>query len=184
MVHRHEKSDDGTYVEDFGRYYEEFTVGDVYEHRPGRTITQTDNVWFTLLSMNQNPLHFDEVHSADTEFGEPLVDSTLTLAIVTGMSVSDVSYKTVANLGWDEVRLPNPVFEGDTIYARSEVVSKRESESRDGEGIVTVETEGYNQDGETVITFERTLLIPFEDASDGTSEGASEGSSGEDRADG
>ena len=149
------------HVEEFGRYYEEFELDHVYEHRPGRTITPTDNIWFTLLTMNNNPLHFDEVYCKDTEFGEPLVDSTFTLAVVTGMSVSDISYKAIANLGWDSIRLPNPLYHGDTIYARSEVVSKRESESRPGEGIVKVRTEGYNQDKDTVIEFERTVLVPI-----------------------
>lgn len=156
--------DDGNrYREEYGRYYEEFEVGDVYEHRPGRTITDTDNHWFTLLTMNNHPLHFDAVYGEGSEFGENLVNSTLTLAVVTGMSVSDVSYKTVANLGWDDVRLTNPVFHGDTIYAESEVVDKRESESREGDGIVTVETRGFKQTGEQVVSFERSMLIPKEE---------------------
>ncbi len=148
------------YREDYGRYYEDFTVGDVYEHRPARTITQTDNIWFTLLTMNTHPLHFNDEYGAETEFGECLVDSTLTLAIVVGMSVSDVSYKTVANLGWDKVRMPRPVFHGDTLYAESEVLEKRRSESRENDGIVTVKTTATNQDGDVVMKFERTMLIP------------------------
>ena len=142
-----------------GRFFEDFEVGDVYEHPLGRTVTTTDNVWFTLLSQNTAPVHFDHNYAAQTEFGEPLVDSTFTLALVTGQSVTDISQNVFANLGWDEVRLPAPVFEGDTIYSQSEVLEKRESRSRPNVGIVTVETTGYNQDGRTVITFKRTIMI-------------------------
>ena len=146
--------------ESFGRYYEDFEVGDVYEHRPGRTITETDNTWFTLLTMNNHPLHFDAVYAAKSEFGQPLVNSTLTLAIVMGMSVSDVSQKAIGNLGWTDVRLTAPVFSGDTLYAESEVLTKRQSKSRPTQGIVTVATTGKNQDGTVVITYERTVLVP------------------------
>ena len=142
-----------------GRYFEDFEVGDVYEHPLGRTVTTTDNVWFTLLSQNTAPVHFDHNYAAQTEFGKPLVDSTFTLALVTGQSVTDISQNVFANLGWDEVRLPAPVFEGDTIYSQSEVLETRESRSRPNVGIVTVETTGYNQDGRTVITFKRTILV-------------------------
>ena len=167
MVKRSNEVAENRYREDYGRYYEEFEVGDVYEHRPGRTITQNDNIWFTNLTMNTHPLHFDDEYGKGTEFGECLVNSTLTLAVVTGMSVSDVSYKTVANLGWDNVRLTNPVFHGDTLYAESEVLKKRESESRPDDGIVTIETRGYKQTGEEVISFERTMLIPKLDKESG-----------------
>ncbi|HEY6750841.1 MAG TPA: MaoC family dehydratase [Rubrobacteraceae bacterium] len=142
-----------------GRYFEDFEVGDVYEHPLGRTVTTTDNIWFTLLSQNTAPVHFDHNYAAQTEFGKPLVDSTFTLALVTGQSVTDISQNVFANLGWDEVRLPAPVFEGDTIYSQSEVLEKRESRSRPNVGIVTVETTGYNQDGRTVITFKRTIMV-------------------------
>lgn len=142
-----------------GRFYEDFEVGDVYPHPLGRTVTSTDNIWFTLLTQNTAPIHFDHHYAAQTEFGKPLVDSTLTLAIITGQSVSDVSQNVIANLGWDTVRLPAPVFEGDTIYSQSEVLSKRESASRPHAGIVTVRTTGYNQDGKTVLTFTRTILV-------------------------
>ena len=145
-----------------GRYYEEFSVGDVYEHRPGRTLTEADNIWFSLLTMNQQPLHIDNAYGAATEFGKPLVNSCLTLAIVTGMSVADVSQKTVANLGWDKVRLSAPVFAGDTIYAESEVIGKRESKSRPHHGIVTVRTTGKKADGTVFMTFERSVLIPMQ----------------------
>jgi acyl dehydratase len=150
----------GRYREGFGRYYEEFVVGDVYEHRPGRTISEADNTWFTLLTMNPHPLHFDEAYAATTEFGRPLVNSCLTLSIVVGMSVTDVSYKAIGNLGWTDVRLTAPVFAGDTLYAESEVLAKRESESRPGQGIVTVRTVGRKADGTEVIRFERAVLVP------------------------
>ena len=148
------------YRESYGRYLEDFEVGDVYEHRPGRTITEYDNISFTLLTMNTHPLHFDAAYAAGTEFGKPLVNSTLTLAIVTGMSVSDVSQKAIGNLGWDKVKLTAPVFAGDTIYAESEVLSKRESKSRPTQGIVTVRTTGKKADGTPFMTFERTVLVP------------------------
>lgn len=142
-----------------GRFYEDFAVGDVYRHPLGRTVITTDNLWFTLLTQNTAPIHFDHHYAAQTEFGRPLVDSTFTLALVTGQSVTDVSQNVFANLGWDEVRLPNPVFEGDTIYSQSEVLETRESKSRPAVGIVTVKTTGFNQDGQVVITFRRTLMV-------------------------
>jgi itaconyl-CoA hydratase len=142
-----------------GRFYEDFAVGDVYQHPLGRTVTTTDNIWFTLLTQNTAPIHFDHHYAAQTEFGRPLVDSTFTLALVTGQSVSDISQNVFANLGWDDVRLPHPVFEGDTIYSQSEVLEARESKSRPTVGVVTVRTTGYNQRGETVITFKRTILV-------------------------
>ncbi len=148
------------YRESFGRCYEDFVVGDVYEHRPGRTITETDNIWFSLLTMNTHPLHFDSAYSARTEFGRPLVNSCLTLSIVVGMSVSDVSQKAIGNLGWTDIRLTAPVFVGDTIYAESEVIGKRESASRPTQGIVTVRTVGKKSDGTSFMSFERTVLVP------------------------
>ncbi len=151
---------EGRYRESYGRYLEDFKVGDVYEHRPGRSITETDNTWFTLLTMNQHPLHFDREYGAKSEFGQVLVNSCLTLSLVTGMSVSDVSQKTIANLGWNDVRLTGPVFVGDTIYAESEVLSIRESKSRAHQGIVSIRTRGIKQDGTEVISFERSMLIP------------------------
>ena len=150
----------GRYRESYGRYFEDFEVGDVYEHRPGRTISEADNTWFTLLTMNQHPLHFDFEYAARSEFGKPLVNSLLTLSIVAGMSVSDVSQKTIANLGWKEVKLTAPVFIGDTVYAESEVLGKRESESRPTQGIVTVKTLGKKADGTEFMAFERSMLIP------------------------
>ena len=147
--------------EDIGRNFEDFVIGDIYEHRPGRTINEADNTWFTLLTMNQHPLHFDKEYGAKTEFGKVLVNSCLTISLVTGMSVSDISQKTIANLGWDKVRLSGPVFVGDTLYAESQVLSKRESNSRPNQGIVSVETKGIKQDESVVISFERSMLIPF-----------------------
>ena len=148
------------YRESYGRYFEDFTVGDVYEHRPGRTISETDNTWFTLLTMNTHPLHFDAAYAEKSEFGRPLVNSSLTLAIVAGMSVSDLSQKAVANLGWDKIRLTAPVFAGDTIYAESEVLAVRQSKSRPTQGIVTVKTTGRKADGTVFMTYERAFLVP------------------------
>ena len=142
-----------------GRVFEDFTVGDVYEHPLGRTLLAADNVWFSCLTMNTNPIHFDAEYARRTEFGKPLMNSCFTLALVTGQSVTDLTQNAVANLGWDDVRLPHPVFEGDTIYARSEVLEARESKSRPAVGIVRVKTTGVNQDGTPVIEFERTFMV-------------------------
>jgi acyl dehydratase len=142
-----------------GRFYEDFEVGDVYEHPLGRTITTADNIWFTLLTQNTAPVHFDHHYASQTEFKKPLVNSCLTLSLVTGQSVTDISQNVMANLGWDEVRLPHPVFEGDTVYSRSEVLEKRASKSRPNVGIVTVRSTGFNQEGVEVISFRRTLLV-------------------------
>jgi itaconyl-CoA hydratase len=148
------------YREDIGRYYEDFQVGDVYEHRPGRTISETDNSWFTLLTMNTHPLHFDKAYAEKSEFGQLLVNSALTLSIVAGMSVSDTSQKAIANLGWSDIKLTAPVFVGDTIYAESEVLDKRESKSRPTQGIVKIKTIGKKADGTVFMTYERSMLIP------------------------
>ena len=142
-----------------GRVYEDFQIGDVYRHPLGRTVITADNIWFTLLTQNSNAIHFDHEYASKTEFKKPLVDSTFTLALVTGQSVIDLSWNVMANLGWDEIRLPHPVFEGDTIYSQSEVLSKRESRSRSNVGIVTVKTTGFNQDGTVVIHFKRTFMV-------------------------
>jgi acyl dehydratase len=149
-------------IDSVGRTYEDLEVGAVYRSRFGRTVLDADNVWFTLLTMNTNPIHFDAEHAARTEWKRPLVDSTFTLALVTGLSVADVSERAV-NLGWREVRLPAPVFAGDTIRAETEIVEKRESQSRPGQGIVTVRTRGLNQRDEIVIEFERTIMVPIAD---------------------
>lgn len=140
------------------RSYEDFSVGQVIRHPLGRTITAADNSWFTLLTVNSNPIHFDRHYASQTEFGQPLVNSTFTLALVTGLSVADVSQNAV-NLGWDEIRMPAPVFEGDTIYAQTEVLSMRESKSRPHMGIVEIRTTGFKQDGTVVMAFRRTILV-------------------------
>jgi acyl dehydratase len=160
MTQTFEQIGPNRYRESFGRHFEDFAVGDVYEHRPGRTISEADNVWFTLLTMNKHPLHFDHAYAAKSEFKQPLVNSCLTLSMVVGMSVSDVSQKAIGNLGWNDIRLTAPVFVGDTIYAESEVISRRESASRPGQGIVTVRTLGTKADGTRFMSFERTVLVP------------------------
>ena len=159
MVQGTKQVGDKRFRETFGRHYEDFEVGHVYEHRPGRTITQTDNIWFTLLTMNTHPMHFDEEYAKASEFGRCIVCSPFTVALMVGMSVSDVSQKAIANLGWSDIRLTHPLYAGDTLYAESEVLSKRESNSRPGAGVVSVRTTGSNQDGVVVCTFERTMLI-------------------------
>src|SRR4051794_6630960 len=140
------------------RTYGELEVGAVYRSRFGRTVLDADNAWFSLLTLNSNPIHFDAEYAATTEWERPLVDSTFTLALVTGLSVADVSERGV-NLGWREVRLAAPVFAGDTIRAETEVLAKRESKSRPGFGIVTVHTRGLNQRDEVVIEFERSIML-------------------------
>ncbi|MBI3916983.1 MAG: MaoC family dehydratase [Betaproteobacteria bacterium] len=160
MAVEHNEVGPNRYRESFGRHFEDFKVGDTYEHRPGRTISEADNTWFTLLTMNTHPLHLDAAYAAKTEFGRPVVNSCLTLAMVTGMSVSDLSQKAVANLGWDKVRITAPVFAGDTIYAESEVLEARESKSRPTQGIVTVRTTGKKADGTVFMRYERTILVP------------------------
>jgi itaconyl-CoA hydratase len=142
-----------------GRLFEDFTVGDVYYHPFGKTVTQADNQSFTLMTQNVAKVHVDENFAASTEFGRPLVNSTLTLSLVTGQSTIDLSMNVFANMGWDEVRMPAPVFEGDTIYSRSKVLALRESKSRPALGLVTVATEGYNQDGTVVISYRRTFMV-------------------------
>ena len=157
MAHQARPIGPQRYRETFGRHFEDFVQGDVYEHRPGRTITEA---WFTLLTMNTHPLHFDVEYAKASEFGRPLVASPLTVAILVGMSVTDVSQKAIANLGWKEIRLPHPLFPGDTLYGESEVLEVRESRSRPTAGIVTVRTTGRNQDGVVVCVFERSILVP------------------------
>lgn len=146
--------------ESWGRCLEDFEVGHIYEHRPGRTITEADNIQFSLLTMNAHPVHCDSAFSANTEFGKPLVNSALTLSIVVGMTVSDISAKAIANLGWKEIKLMAPVFVGDTIYAESEVLEVRASKSRPTQGIVTCRTKGIKADGTEFMVFERSALIP------------------------
>lgn len=142
-----------------GRLFEDFTVGDVYYHPFAKTVTEVDNQWFTLLTQNVAKTHVDANFAAQTEFGRPLVNSTFILALVTGQSTIDLSMNVFANLGWDLVRMPHPVFEGDTIYSRSKVLSIRASESRLNLGLVTVATEGFNQNGVIVISYRRTFMV-------------------------
>jgi itaconyl-CoA hydratase len=147
-----------------GRYFEDFTVGDRYQHRLGRTISEADNTWFTLLTMNTNQMHFNAQYAQGSTFGRLLVNSGLTVAMVLGLSVADVSQNAVANLGWDEIRLTHPVFVGDTLWAESLVLDKRESGSRPYAGIVTVRTRGLNQDGDVCLSYKRTVLVYKRDA--------------------
>ena len=141
-----------------GRCYADFEVGLVMRHPLGRTVTAMDNAWFALMTVNMNPIHFDAHYAAQTEFGRPLMNSAFTIALVTGLSVADVSRNAI-NLGWDEVRMPAPLFEGDTVYAQSEVLAKRESQSRPTMGIIEIATTGYKQDGTVIMTFKRTILV-------------------------
>ena len=143
-----------------GNFLEDFAPGQVFEHWPGRTITEADNIQFSLLTMNQHPLHCDAAFAAGSEFGRPLVNSALTLAIVVGMTVNDISFNAIANLGWKEIALVAPVHPGDTVYARSTVLAVRESQSRPGQGIVTTRTEGFKADGTVFLHFERSALVP------------------------
>jgi acyl dehydratase len=142
-----------------GRYYEDFEVGDIYKHPFGKTVTETDNVWMTNVTMNLNPMHFNEAYASQTEFGERLVDGTVVIALAVGMSVIDVSMNATANLGYDDVTHHAPVFHGDTIFAESEVLHKRESDSRDHVGIVTTELRAFNQENELVLSLERTPMV-------------------------
>src|SRR6476660_7309180 len=159
MVVVAEKVGENRFRERFGRYFEDFNVGEIYEHRPARTISETDNTWFTLLTMNTHPMHFDAEYAKHSEFGRCIICSPFTVALMVGMSVTDVSQKAIANLGWSDIRLTFPLFAGDTLTAESEVISKRESKSRPNAGVVTVKTRGFNQDGKGVCDFERTMLI-------------------------
>jgi acyl dehydratase len=143
-----------------GRFLADFKVGDIFEHWPGRTITEADNIQFSLLTMNRHPMHCDAAFAAKSEFGKPLVNSGLTLAMVLGMTVDDISFNAIANLGWKEIKLTAPIHPGDTIYARSQVLEVRESRSRPGQGIVTTRTEGLKEDGTVFLSFERMSLIP------------------------
>ena len=147
-----------------GRYFEDFNINDHYKHPFGRTITDADNTWFTLLTMNTNQNHFNSEFAKNSPFGKILVNSGLTVAIVLGQSVIDISQNVFANLGWDKITMPNPVFVGDTLYAESVVLDKRESKSRQYGGIVTAKTRGINQDGKTVIQWKRTFFVYKKDA--------------------
>jgi itaconyl-CoA hydratase len=142
-----------------GRYYEDFDVGDVFRSRFGRTLTETENIWFTCLTLNTNQVHFSVPFAERTRFGRPLVNSTFTLAVVTGMTVPDTSENAAANLSWTDIKLPNPVFAGDTLWAESEITELRESASNPSVGIVTMRCRGLNQRREVVIEFKRTFMV-------------------------
>lgn len=159
MTVEHAQVGPNRYRERFGRYYEDFTVGDIYEHRPGRTLTETDNTWFTLLTMNTHPMHFDAEYAKHSEFGRCIICSPLTVAVMVGQSVTDVSQKAIANLGWTNIRMTHPLFAGDTLTSETAVTAKRESKSRPDAGIVSVKTSGFNQHGVLVCDFERTILV-------------------------
>jgi itaconyl-CoA hydratase len=147
-----------------GRYYEDFDVGDVFRSRFGRTLTETENIWFTCLTLNTNQVHFSVPFAERTRFGRPLVNSTFTLAVVTGMTVPDTSENAAANLSWTDIKLPNPVFAGDTLWAESEITDLRESASNPSVGIVTMRCRGLNQRREVVIEFKRTFMVYKRDA--------------------
>jgi len=159
-----ERSTAGVYQGASGRTYHDFEVGSTIRHKPGRTITETDNIWFTLLTMNTHPLHFDNEYAATSQFGQPLVNSCLTLSMVTGISVADISQGAIANLGWDSVRLKAPVYVGDTIYAETDVLDKRLSKSKEGQGIISVRTRGFKSDGDVFMEFDRNILVPVLEA--------------------
>jgi len=144
----------------FGRYFEEFEVGEVFKHWPGRTITEADNTWFSLLTMNQHPLHIDAHYASETQHRQRLVVGTLVFSIVVGISVADISGRAIANLDYEEVKHLGPVFLGDTIYAESRILDKRASLTKSDRGIVHVETHGLNQRGEQVLTLRRRVLVP------------------------
>ncbi|MBG0511020.1 MaoC family dehydratase [Agrobacterium sp. MOPV5] len=145
---------------EFGNFLEDFTPGKRFEHWPGRTITEADNIQFSLMTMNRHPLHCDSHFAAQTEFKSQLVNSGLTLAIVLGMTVDDISFNAIANLGWKDITLSAPVRPGDTIYAQSEVIDVRQSRSRPGQGIVTTQTQACRQDSTVFMTFTRMCLVP------------------------
>jgi len=158
---RHIKQiNENTFRSNYGRYYEDFEIGHIYQHRPGRTITETDNIWFSLLTMNRHPLHIDNECGKNTEFGRTIVASGFTVSILGGMSVSDISQKAIANLGWNDIKMPAPLFAGDTLYGESQVLQKRESKSRSNAGIVLIKTWGKNQNGIVVCEYKRSVLVP------------------------
>lgn len=163
MFKSYEKITENRFRETNGLFYEEFEIGTIWEHRPGRTVTETDNMWGTMITMNQHPIHCDKYYAEKTEFGQILVNSVITFGIVTGMTVGSMSAQCIANLGWDKVRLLNPVYVGDTLYSESEIISKRFCKSRKNQGIVVIRTNGYNQRQQKVITLKRTFLVPLKD---------------------
>lgn len=154
------KISNNRYRESHGLYFEDFDVGDIYEHWPGRTVTQTDNAWQSMINGNRHPLHIDENYAKQTEFGQIVVSSLVTIHIIGGLSLSSTSARGIANLGWKNIKLSAPVFVGDTIYAETKILSKRLSKSRPTDGIVTVKTKGIKHDGTVFLTWERSFLVP------------------------
>lgn len=154
------KIGDHRFRESPGLYFEELAVGATIEHRPGRTLTEADNVWQSLINMNQSPLHIDAAYGARTEWGKPLMSSLVTFSVINGMTVNSLTARGIANLGWDKVRLLQPCFAGDTVYAESTVLSARLSGSRPHQGIVTCETRGVKADGTVFLSCERSFLVP------------------------
>jgi acyl dehydratase len=152
-----------------GRFFEDFDVGDLFRSRLGRTITETENAWFTCLTLNTNQMHFNTPYAERTRFGKQLVNSTFTLALVTGLTVPDTSENATANLAWTDVKLPNPVFVGDTLWAETEIVDLRESQSHPNAGIVSIRCRGINQRREVVIEFKRTFMVYKRDAAEADS---------------
>ncbi len=159
-IHGYKQIGENRYREVIGFYYEDFRIGDVFEHRPGRTVTEADNTILNLLFMNPSPLHIDAAYCEHIEFGRPLISSLVTFGFVWGMCVRSTSGRAVANLGWDRIRLVAPVFAGDTLYAESRITNKRESEKRPGQGIVTCHTRGIKSTGEEFLSFDRSFLVP------------------------
>jgi acyl dehydratase len=152
-----------------GRFFEDFEVGDVFRSRLGRTITETDNAWFTHVTLNTNQVHFNAPYAEARSFGRILVNSCFTFALVVGLTVPDTSENAVANLSWTDIRLPAPVFVGDTLWAESEILELRPSGSRPTVGIVTMRSRGLNQRGEVVIEYLRTFMVPRRDAPEAAS---------------
>ena len=160
QIPAYKKVGEGRWRESRGLYFEDVLVGAIVEHRPGRTITEADNLWQSLQTLNFHPLHIDAAYSEKTEWKKPLVSSLVTLSIVAGMSVQSTSAKGLANLGWDNIRLLAPVYVGDTVYAESEYIEKRLSQSRPHQGVVTCDTRGMKADGTVFLTFRRSFLLP------------------------
>jgi itaconyl-CoA hydratase len=141
-------------------YFEDFTPGQTFKHWPGRTITDFDNTWFTLMTLNTNPLHFDAAFAAKSQHGKCLVNGLLVIALVTGMSVKDISENAIANLEYETIRHIAPTFNGDTLYAETTVLEVTPSKTKSDRGVVYVETRGLNQNGEQVLHLRRRVLIP------------------------
>ena len=144
----------------FGRYYEEFEVGAVYKHWPGKTVTEYDDHLFCLITMNHHPLHINDVYAAESQQGRNVVVGTLVYSLALGMSVSDVSGKAIANLATEELSHPAPVFHGDTLFCESEVLEVKPSQSKPDRGVVRVHTRAFNQEGTLVAEFKRAVLVP------------------------